>query len=352
MTTFFRASKKWVLVAGIISGLAMLIPAISSAQSTNDPFLTRDPVKEDAQRCQINKGTPIYKCTKKNAGPVLPREVKENEACAADEDRSVTCKQAPAAATPAPGTAQSTGNTPSGVKFVPLTQLPAIQEAGDADTLPAFLNQLYKICIGISAVLAILMIMWAGVDIMTSQGSVMSNEKAKSRIQNAVLGLILVLSPVVVFSVINEDILKLDLNFSALQPTSGSDDPLAGSTFGGRDAALWTVITTDKAVDTKRCAASNGTPTYGCNKKDNSSGRTVSATESCKEDEHLLVRCTSKVSQPASYNQCEVKYTEITSVTMNPNNTCNTTEGFEPVSHGCCLNGPMYGNLCCAKPKK
>ncbi len=101
--------------------------------------------------------------------------------------------------------------------FVSLTQLPQISQAADTNSLPLFLNSLYKICIGVGAVLAVLMIMYAGFLFMTSRGSVASNEKAKSYIQNAVLGLILLLSPTIVFSIINPDILKLDLNFDSLR---------------------------------------------------------------------------------------------------------------------------------------
>jgi hypothetical protein len=62
--------------------------------------------------------------------------------------------------------------------------------------------------------------MYAGVEFMTSRGSVSSNENAKKHIQNAIFGLILVLSPTIVFGIINPDILHLDLNVSALKPDS------------------------------------------------------------------------------------------------------------------------------------
>lgn len=116
-----------------------------------------------------------------------------------------------------------------GVTFTPLTQLPQIQSAASADTLPVFLNQLYKICIGIGTVLAFFMIIRAGIEFMVSRGSVSSNENAKKHLQGAILGLILLLSPVVVFSIINPDILKLTLDFGSLgikdPPPSAPQDP-------------------------------------------------------------------------------------------------------------------------------
>lgn len=121
----------------------------------------------------------------------------------------------------------------SAQEFVPLTQLPGLEFTNSSDTLPQFLNQLYRILIGVAAVLAVLMIMRAGAEIMISQGSVMNNEKAKDRIKNAILGLVLVLSPVIVFGVINPDILKLEFDFSKLQPSSESGTSNSSTTPSG-----------------------------------------------------------------------------------------------------------------------
>jgi hypothetical protein len=130
--------------------------------------------------------------------------------------------QSAQAATSTPATT-TPNNTNAPAQFIPLTQLPGLSDTSTTSTLPGFLNQLYKICIGVAAVIAVLEIMYAGVQFMTSRGSVSSNEAAKSRIQNAILGLVLVLSPTIVFSIINPDILKLDLNFSTLDPSTNKN---------------------------------------------------------------------------------------------------------------------------------
>lgn len=111
---------------------------------------------------------------------------------------------APAQTTPQPADTTSTG-------FVPLTHFPQIQSLAQSQGFGDFVNTLYKICIGAGAVLAVIMIMVAGVQFMTSRGSVSSNEKAKSHIQNALLGLLLVLAPTIVFGIINPEILHLNL---------------------------------------------------------------------------------------------------------------------------------------------
>ncbi len=112
--------------------------------------------------------------------------------------------------------------------FTPLTNLPGLPTTANSSSLPGFLNSLYKICIGLAATIAILQIMRAGFLFMTNQGSVSSNEQAKNLISQSILGLVLVLSPVIVFGIINPDILKLNLDASSLQ--SGTSTWFGAST--------------------------------------------------------------------------------------------------------------------------
>lgn len=109
--------------------------------------------------------------------------------------------------------------------FVPLTNLPGLSQTISSDTLPDLLNQIYRLCIGAAAVIAVLQIMRAGAYFMFNKGSVAHNEKAKSLIQNSVLGLLLVLSPAIVFGIINRDILNLKLDFTELQPKEVTNPP-------------------------------------------------------------------------------------------------------------------------------
>ncbi|HEY0948401.1 MAG TPA: pilin [Candidatus Paceibacterota bacterium] len=104
---------------------------------------------------------------------------------------------------PALAFAQETG-------FVPLTNTPFIEQAGNAVDLPNMLNQLYRLCIGIAAVVAVLQIMRAGIMYMGGD-SVTEKKEAKNLIALSIGGLVLVLSPVIVFSVINPDILSLKI---------------------------------------------------------------------------------------------------------------------------------------------
>ena len=102
-------------------------------------------------------------------------------------------------------------STDIGSGFVPLTNIPILAQTGNSFSLDQFLNGLYRICIGIAAVLAVLQIMRAGIMYMGGD-SVTEKKEAKNLIAMAIGGLILVLSPVVVFSIINPEILTLKIN--------------------------------------------------------------------------------------------------------------------------------------------
>jgi len=100
--------------------------------------------------------------------------------------------------------------------FVPLTQIPGITDVANSTTLPAFLNNVYQICIGAAAVLAVLQIMRGGLTYMLGD-SVTEKKEAKDLITMSVVGLLLVLSPAIVFGLIDPRILNLQLNFDGLK---------------------------------------------------------------------------------------------------------------------------------------
>lgn len=105
----------------------------------------------------------------------------------------------------------TTGAVNTDTGFVPLTNIPQLTEIGGAFSLEAFLNALYRISIGIAAVVAVLQIMRAGIMYMGSDSGFAEKKEAKNLIALSIGGLILVLSPVVVFSIINPEILTLKI---------------------------------------------------------------------------------------------------------------------------------------------
>jgi hypothetical protein len=90
------------------------------------------------------------------------------------------------------------------------------------EALPAFLNQLYKICIGIAVVIAILQLVRAGIMYTMGDSGFAKVEEAKHLITTSLLGLLLVLAPYIVFSVINPKILNLNIDTSQIKLDSAS----------------------------------------------------------------------------------------------------------------------------------
>jgi hypothetical protein len=101
--------------------------------------------------------------------------------------------------------------------FVPLAPIPGLTESGVANSgsFALFFNNLYKYLIGFAALLAVIEIIWGGL-LISTQDSISKKGEGKEKIEMAIFGLILVLSPVLVFSIINPSILNLSLNLTKL----------------------------------------------------------------------------------------------------------------------------------------
>ncbi|MBP6860483.1 MAG: TrbC/VirB2 family protein [Candidatus Pacebacteria bacterium] len=86
--------------------------------------------------------------------------------------------------------------------------------AEEQDNLPMFLNTVYTLVIGIAVVLAVLQIVRGGILWMLTD-SFTEKSQARHLITVAIMGLVLVLSPVIVFNIINPCILSLSLTGNA-----------------------------------------------------------------------------------------------------------------------------------------
>ena len=139
--------------------------------------------------------------------------------------------------------------------FTALAPIPGLTSSDvtsvvNSTTLANFFNNLYKYLIGLAAVLAVVEIIWGGLEISTKD-SVSKQSDGKARIYQAILGLVLVLSPVLVFSIINPAILNLSLNLqplntatlpstpaSTIQPTGGVGTAQVNGGVGGTQETL------------------------------------------------------------------------------------------------------------------
>lgn len=110
--------------------------------------------------------------------------------------------------------------------FTALAPIPGLTDTTpgsviDSATLANFLNNLYKYLIGLAAALAVIEIIWGGLEYST-QDSVSKKSDGKARIYQAILGLVLILSPVLIFSIINPGILNLSINLPKLDTVSSN----------------------------------------------------------------------------------------------------------------------------------
>ncbi len=140
--------------------------------------------------------------------------------------------------------------------FVPLTNIPALKFAGNAADLPNFLNSVYKICIGLAAVIGVLQLIRAGLTWMTAAGSHEKIGEARGLIRDTFLGLLLVLAPTIVFSIINPDILSLKINgidsLNIQNTTTGTTGAVPGANI------LWTDSSLSYSNALKKCASQGG----------------------------------------------------------------------------------------------
>lgn len=132
-------------------------------------------------------------------------------------------------------------DTQNFVTVEPLTNLPGLEEAtsGGVGTL---INEIYKYGIGLGAILAVLVLMYGGFQYMTSEAAG-SKGAAKETIQRAILGLVLLLSPVLVFGIINQDIGNFNLQLSKLNSGVGTTTTPGGP--GGGSGSCSTITFTD-----------------------------------------------------------------------------------------------------------
>lgn len=95
--------------------------------------------------------------------------------------------------------------------FVPLTNFPAFTNYATSSSISPFINNLYTYTIGIAAILAVIEIMWGGFLWMGSGASISNKEAGRNKILMSIFGLILVLSPYLILSIINPNMLNLKL---------------------------------------------------------------------------------------------------------------------------------------------
>lgn len=87
--------------------------------------------------------------------------------------------------------------------------LPGGLDINDRQGLTDIIAWLYVFLVGISGLAAFIMIVWGGVQWMSSQGNPTATSDAKDRIKMALLGLLLVLASFLILQIINPELTLL-----------------------------------------------------------------------------------------------------------------------------------------------
>jgi len=145
-----------------------------------------------------------------------------------------------------------------------LQQLPNMTPTVDVTgttALGSYWNIMIKIFIGLCAVLAVIMVMWGGIEYITSE-LISSKEEGKKRIMDAIFGLILAIGAWLLLNTINPNLLRTD--FSSLI-SQAAYAQIAGSNSiyvkPASDSARCTPVTNTSSA----CTVANLTGTFGSN---------------------------------------------------------------------------------------
>jgi hypothetical protein len=280
----------------IIVTLFVAASVFSVAHAQTSTTITQDTANTARATCFSNGGT--------------------TDQCQAAYDAYIQAAGTTVSNTPAVQTSQPS----SGSGFVALAPIPGLTQGVTADQagLATFFNNLYKYLIGLAAILAVIEIIWGGLEISTKD-SVSKQSDGKERITQAIFGLVLVLSPVLVFSIINPSILNLSLNLLPLDTKSGAPQATVTSPSGNTTGRFLPTTSSNTSSSTlypctdnatcsaaqKACLAKNTIQNAGqadivCVTSDGTidpNGRTDSSwnpfsSYACAANETLTVNCT------------------------------------------------------------
>ncbi|MFA6464047.1 MAG: hypothetical protein WCV55_03515 [Candidatus Paceibacterota bacterium] len=151
--------------------------------------------------------------------------------------------------------------------YVPLAEIKTPSEVviGTTGNLGDYFSQMYMLLVGVATALAVLMVIWGGVEYVTTD-AIGGKEEGKQKIQNAILGLLLALGSYLILQTINPALLetnlqiketevkgkKLDSSSATITPTAG-----AGSASSANAWSDWTATDQKNYDDAQRALAEN-----------------------------------------------------------------------------------------------
>ncbi|MDP3784566.1 MAG: pilin [bacterium] len=119
---------------------------------------------------------------------------------------------------------------PPGEKTItPSAPAPSAAGSGDAKDFLSYARFLYPFMLSVAAILAVFMIVFAGIQMMAAVGNPGMIESAKKRIWAAIGGLLLAVGSFLILRTINPDLIKLQLNVPGVTITGQTTGPGGGS---------------------------------------------------------------------------------------------------------------------------
>lgn len=133
-------------------------------------------------------------------------------------------------------------------EFVPLVGVPGVSD--NAQDTQSYISALYVLAIAIAVLIAVIKIIWAGVQYMFSE-IVTSKENAKREIRSAFLGLIIILGAVILLETINPNLTRFDFLRNA--------EPVTVTIERSSTGQLWNrEVAGDGAAEAAACEQSGG----------------------------------------------------------------------------------------------
>ena len=155
---------------------------------------------------------------------------------------------------------QTSNTSAKDINYTPLASIPSTNGTGDIGSSPdigTYFNQMYQLGVGVATALAVLMVIWGGVEYITTD-AIGGKEEGKQKVQNAILGLLLALGSYLILQTINPALLNTNLNITKIKTTGAKAPVVSQGGVTNAWAGNWTT-SDQKNFDDAYAAMNKGT---------------------------------------------------------------------------------------------
>ena len=183
-----------------------------------------------------------------------------------------------------------------GTDYVLLQPIP-LQGGGDTTEITnpgQYIEGVFMLIIGIAGVLAVIMIIVGGIQYMSTD-AISGKSEAKTKIQNAIFGLLLALGAWIILYSINERLVTFDLTLERVTPASTSTPPSSYGAPWPDDSAVRGSLAPDITVNRPNCTFVGQT---NCTSLSGLSGGIISLVRAIERD---CANCTVEITGGTEY---------------------------------------------------